>query len=571
MLRQPICSFLGHVDHGKTSIQDKIRGTAVVLKEAGRITQSINAYNLDLSVIKKICGDLLKGKELTLPGLLFIDTPGHAAFTNLRKRGGGLADIAILVVDVNEGIKPQTIESVEILKENKTPFIIALNKIDLIDGWKSSKKSLLENINSQSERVKKMLDDRLYILLGEFYEKFNLSIDRFDRIPDFTKAIAVVPISAKTGEGIPELLLMITGLAQRFLEQCLECDKCSPGKATVMELKEEKGLGVTLDVVLYDGCIKVDDRIVIGGLQDPVVSRIKAIFIPGEKKLESLKDASAAIGLKIVAPNTADVVPGMPLRVIGLGEDEEAVKQEVQEEVEAITFEIDSEGIVIKADTLGSLEALINLLQEREIKIKRASVGDITKKDLAEATSEDEPLNRVILGFNIKSCSSTQVKVIIDDVIYKVVEDFECWRENESKKIQEKALKDLVRPFKMQILQGYIFRQSNPAVVGVEVLAGVARSGVALMKDGNFICELKTIQKDGENIKEAIKGDSVAVALPGVIVGRQINEFDILYSDLKETEFAKLKKLKKYLNEEEIEILKEIAEIKRKQQPMWGV
>ena len=193
MLRQPICLFLGHVDHGKTTIQDKIRGTAIALKEVGKITQSINAYNLDIKIIKKICKDLLKNKNLTLPGLLFIDTPGHAAFTNLRKRGGSLADIAILVIDINEGIKPQTIESIEILKENKTPFIIALNKIDLISGWKSNNKiPLLQNINSQSDSIKKNLDEKFYKLLGELYENFNLNIERFDTIQDFTKNIIVI-------------------------------------------------------------------------------------------------------------------------------------------------------------------------------------------------------------------------------------------------------------------------------------------------------------------------------------------------------------------------------------------
>src|SRR3989338_76216 len=569
MLRQPICLFLGHVDHGKTTIQDKIRGTAIALKEVGKITQSINAYNLDIKIIKKICKDLLKNKNLTLPGLLFIDTPGHAAFTNLRKRGGSLADIAILVIDINEGIKPQTIESIEILKENKTPFIIALNKIDLISGWKSNNKiPLLQNINSQSDSIKKNLDEKFYKLLGELYENFNLNIERFDTIQDFTKNIIVIPISAKTGEGLPELLMFLVGLAQKFLDVCLTCNICGPGKATILELKEEKGLGLTLDVILYDGCIKTEDKIIIGTLQEPITTKIKAMFLPDGKKFKPVQEANAAIGIKISALNVEDVVPGMPLRVIE--KNEENIKEEIKKEIEATTLEINKNGIVIKADTLGSLEALINLLKEKKVNIKRASVGEITKKDIAEADSEQDELNKIILGFNIKKIDA-QIKIITDNIIYKLIENFEEWREKEYKQIQEKTIKDLVRPFKIQILQGYIFRQSNPAVVCAEVLAGTAKTGTTLIKDEKILTELKTIQKDGINIKEAKKGEAIAIALPNVTMGRQIHEFDILYSDIKEKEFLRLKKLKKYLNEDEVEILKEITEIKRKQDPMWGI
>ena len=141
---------LGHVDSGKTSILDKIRGTGVQGREAGGITQAIGASIIPIETIKKICGKLLDSLniKLTLPGLLFIDTPGHAAFVNLRKRGGNLADIAILVININEGLMPQTIESINILKQYKTPFIIAVNKIDLVNGWRSQKeKSLLKSIS----------------------------------------------------------------------------------------------------------------------------------------------------------------------------------------------------------------------------------------------------------------------------------------------------------------------------------------------------------------------------------------------------------------------------------------
>ena len=140
MIRQPIVTVCGHVDHGKTNILDYFRGSSLQEMEAGGITQKISFTLYPSSQIKKACSLIEKNKiNLEIPGFLFIDTPGHAAFTNLRKRGGSLADLAILVIDINEGIKPQTAEVIQILKANKTPFLIALNKIDNISSWRTNK------------------------------------------------------------------------------------------------------------------------------------------------------------------------------------------------------------------------------------------------------------------------------------------------------------------------------------------------------------------------------------------------------------------------------------------------
>lgn len=571
MFRQPICTFLAHVDHGKTSILDKIRGTAIAASEAGGITQSISAYSINISIIKKICGNLLQKikSDLTIPGVLFIDSPGHAAFSNLRKRGGGLADIAILVIDINEGIKPQTKESVEILKENKTPFIIALNKIDLLPGWqKHPDKELLGSISMQPEAVKKLLDERMYRLVAKFYELFELNIERFDRIDDYTKRVCVIPTSAKTGEGIPELLMVITGLAQKFLGENLKTDIKEQAKATILEVREEKGLGTALDTIIYDGTIKQGDHIVIGTFQEPIITKVRGLFTLEGGKLKPIKQANAAVGIKIIASNIKEVIAGMPLRVAN--ENIEGIKQEVGEETKAITFEIDNQGIVIKSDTLGSLEALITMLREKNIKIKRASIGEITKKDVAEAEAEPDELNKVILGFNIKQVEDKNIKIMTDRVIYQLVEKFENWHDGKEKELETKALSKITFPCKLKILEGCIFRQSNPCILGVEVLAGKLKPKMPLLKE-RHIGEIKGVQLEGKNIPEAEAGKQVAVEIPNITAGRQIKENDILYSDMSEEEFKEFKKLKKYLNEDEIQCLKEIATIKRKANPVWGV
>ena len=583
-IRSPICTVAGHVDHGKTSVLDKIRGTAIVETEAGRITQAIGAAIVPLTTIRKICGPLLERLNIkfTIPGLLFIDTPGHAAFTNLRKRGGNLADIAIVVIDINEGIKPQTTEVIDILKQYKTPFVVALNKIDLISGWQSNKTLLLENVSKQSTTIQQLLDKKLYELVGRL-STFGLNSERFDRVDDYTKQIAIIPLSAKTGEGIPELLMVITGLAQKYLEKKLDIDIKRFAKGTILEVKETKGLGITLDVIVYDGTLKRNDLIVIGGLEKPIVTKVKALFEPmplaemrdKKTKFKAVQSVSASTGIKISSPDIENVVAGMPLRACK-EEELEKVKEEIQKEVEEVVIETDDKGIIIKADTLGSLEALIKLLKEKNITIRKASVGNISKKDIAEASTiyAEDPLKAVVLGFNV-SCDMKEVglvKIITSDIIYKIIEEFEKWQTEEKARKEKDQLSQLVMPCKLQILKGYVFRQSNPAVSGIEVLAGKLKVGVGLMKDeGKRITFVKSMQSEQENIEEAEKGRQLAISMDNVTIGRQVNEGDILYSIMPESDFRRLKKLKEHLKPEEIEAIKEIAAIMRKENPTWGI
>ena len=573
MIRSLICTFVGHVDHGKTTIQDSIRGTAVAAKEAGLITQCISCTNIPFKVVEKIAHGLVNFK-VRIPGFLFLDTPGHAAFTNLRKRGGNLADIAVLVVDINEGFKPQTIEALEILKQYKTPFVIAANKIDLIPGYRiDNKKGLIEDIKSQPQHIIEILDNKIYELVGKLAE-FGFNSERFDRVEDYGKQIAIIPVSAKKKEGLPELMMVLAGLASKFLEKDLEINEKSKGKATVLEVKDEIGLGITLDVIVYDGVLKKGDTIIIGTLGEPIVTKVKALFEPTDVrgvKFKSVNDAVAAIGVKISATEIEEVISGMPLRVADK-DSVERIQEEIKKEVEEVLIDTDNDGIVVKADSLGSLEALVGLLRERDILIKRATIGDVVKRDIAEAKSEDDELKKVILAFNVEVKEKNKdVKIISHNVIYKIIEDYEKWIETESKKKEMGILENLPKLCKVRKMGGYVFRQSNPAVVGVEILSGVLKSGTVLMKNGKKVAEAKTIQLDGENINEAGKGKQVAVAFPNVTIGRQINSEDIMYSFVSENEFRQLKKMKKYLSIDEIQILKEVAEINRKNNAVWGV
>lgn len=589
MIRKPVISILGHVDHGKTKLLDTIRQTTVIDREAGAITQAIGASIVPIETIQRLCGDLLKKLNLDVkfPGLLFIDTPGHAAFTNLRRRGGNLADIAILVIDINEGFKPQTIEAIEILKKYKTPFIVAANKIDLISGWQKKDMGLMQSINSQSETTITLLETKLYQLVTKF-EEMGVKTERFDRVDDYTKEIAIVPICAKTAEGLPELLMVMTGLVQKYLEQNLNIEVKGPGKGTILEIKEEKGMGTTLDVIIYDGTIKVNDKIVIGSIKEPIVTKVRALFEPAplsemrEKKssFKSVKEVHAAIGVKVSAPNIDEAIAGMPLRVVDNNEEE--LKEKIQKEVEEVLIETDKEGIIVKADSLGSVEAMITILKDKDISIRKAAIGDITKKDIsdAQANYDQDPLKAIVLGFNVvmtkdaeENVKDTNVTVLTNKVIYRLVEDYESWEAGQKKKLEAAGLDVLTRPCKMKIMQNLIFRQSNPAIVGMDIEIGKVKVGTRLIKDGNPkpVTKIKSMKEEKDNVNEAEAPKQLAVAMEGITMGRQLNEGDTLYAYIPEPEFREIKKFTKFLKKEEIKVLKEFVEIMRKENPVWGV
>ncbi len=592
-LRKILIATLGHVDHGKTSLLDKIRQTAVAKGEAGGITQAIGVSIIPLDTIKKICGkilDVFKG-NLTVPGLVAIDTPGHAAFTSLRKRGGSLADIAILVVDINEGVKPQTKESIDILKVNKVPFVIAANKIDLINGWKyEQNKFLLENVQQLDYKIQGELEKKTYDLIAQVQEQ-GISAERFDRISDYTKQFAVVPVSAYNGQGIPELLMVLVGLAQRFFEQKLQIEEKGNAKGTILEVKEEKGLGMTLNAIIYNGALHVNDSLIIGGVEKPIITKVRALLEPAaleelrerKSKFTHVKNITAATGVKIAAPGMEEALAGMPIRGCGgKAEEIEALKKEVQQEVgEIFSSEKKDLGIIVKADTIGGLEALQHLLKEKNLPVSSSSIGDISKKDLSaiEAMREKDEFLGILLGFNIKIspelhtyAESKGLKIILSDVIYRLLEEYEKHTLGLKKEVELRELSALVRPCKFQLLKGYLFRQNNPAIVGIEIEVVQLNAGDALMGlKGQKLTTVKSLQEGQETVHFATQGKQLALAIDNVTIGRQVQLGDYLYTDIPEQDFKKLKELKKYLSSRELEVLKEIVEVKRKDNPVWGM
>ncbi|QLG61301.1 translation initiation factor IF-2 [Halorarum salinum] len=587
-LRTPIVAVLGHVDHGKTTLLDRIRGSAVQEGEAGAITQHIGATAVPLETVSEMAGALVDPSDFDLPGLLFIDTPGHHSFSTLRARGGALADIAVLVVDVNDGFQPQTEEAIDILRRTGTPFVVAANKIDTTPGWNPQEDvPIQQSLEAQSDRAESRLNENLYELVGDLSDA-GFSADFYWRVQDFQKNVGVVPLSAMTGEGVPDLLTVLMGLSQRYLKGEMAVDATGPGKGTVLEVKEERGFGATLDVVLYDGVIRIGETIVVGGQNEPIVTEVRALLQPrpnaeirAEKRFETVEEVAAAAGVKIAAPDLDEAMAGAPVRVVR-DRDVDEVVAEVREELAEIEVETAEDGVVVKADTLGSLEAMANALAEAEIPILRAEVGDVAPRDVAVAETANEEKYRVILGFNVDTLSnaereleSSEVRLFSDDVIYQLVEEYEEHVAELERAQQETVLDRIVRPARFRILQDHTFRQNDPAVVGVEVVSGTLQNNRNVAKfDGNEptrVGQLSGIQHQGDDVDEARAGERVSVAIDGPTVGRQIEEGDELWIELPEKHAKILEhELSEDIPADELETLNAYLNTRRKSDPFWG-
>ena len=593
-LKAPIAVILGHIDHGKTSILDAVRGTAVQAREAGGITQQIGASYFPIETIEEICGDMMsKGSfKLKIPAILIVDTPGHAAFLNLRARGASVADIAIVVVDVQAGFQPQTFESMRLLKQRKIPFLVAANKIDRVAGWRSNPgESFLSTYKKQNEATQKVLDNHLYELMGEL-SKLKYPSNRYDQIRKYTENVAIVPTSAKTKEGIQDLFLVLSGLAQQFLMKKLEYSE-GPGEGTILEVTEEAGMGTTLNVIVHKGTFSKTDHIVFGGKDKAYEAKIRALLQPKEldeirdprEKFNSIEMVHAASGFKITGSGLNEAIAGAPVLVANTPKEIATAKKLIEEEMKVIRIETDKEGIILKADTLGALEALVKEFKDRKIPIKIADIGDVSKTNVTDAiiVKENTPQLAAIVGFNINILPDAQEELEVNnipffksDIIYTLLDEYQHWKIDVENKLKAASLKDLVHPGKVKILPGMIFRQSKPAIVGVEVIAGKIAPRVPLIRgtDGRKCGFIQQIQESSQSVKEAGKGKQVAISIRGPTVGRQISEDMDLLVDLPESVVRKIKE--KYMEDltvDEKEALEELIELKRslsEDNKYWG-
>jgi translation initiation factor 5B len=591
-LRQPVLVVLGHVDSGKTSLLDTIRGTGVQAREAGGITQHIGASFFPIDTIKKLTGPLyekLAKSESPIPGILVIDTPGHEVFANLRSRGGSAADIAVIVVDVNKGFEPQTYESMEILKKRKVPFVVALNKIDMLTGWRRiNSPYVTEQVKAQDFSITSMLDEKIYNVVGSL-SRLGYNSEGFWRVKDFTKEIAIVPVSAAKNIGIPELLAVIVGLSQQFMTKRLERRE-GPARGIILEVNEEIGLGPSANLVLIDGILKVGDTVMVAKRDEVVVTKIKALLLP--KPLDEMRDprdkfkpvneVMSAAGIKITSTDLEGVLAGSPLYVIENKEEESRLRVLVEDEIKSsIITDTNTQGIILRCDTIGSLEAIRDMLKKADIPIQTADIGHITRRDVlaASAVKEKNRYLGAILGFNVKILEEATkeahergIQIFSEQIIYNLVRSYTDWVKYQ-KEHEESILFNEIPPIcRFQFMKGYVFRRNYPAVFGAEIQLGRLRQKVEIINEvGRKVGVIHQIQENGKSIDEATKGEQVAVSIKEISVGRQINEGDVFFTDLNSKE-AKLlsERFMHRLSQEEKDLLAKIIAIKRTADPSYA-
>ncbi|OMO52019.1 hypothetical protein CCACVL1_29425 [Corchorus capsularis] len=530
-LRSPICCIMGHVDTGKTKLLDCIRGTNVQEGEAGGITQQIGATYFPADNIRDRTKELKADAKLKVPGLLVIDTPGHESFTNLRSRGSGLCDIAILVVDIMHGLEPQTIESLNLLRMRNTEFIVALNKVDRLYGWKVSRNApFVKSIKQQSRDVQTEFNTRLGQVVLQFKEQ-GLNTELYYKNREMGETFSIVPTSAITGEGIPDLLLLLVQWAQKTMVEKLTYN--DEVQCTVLEVKVIEGLGTTIDVVLVNGVLHEGDQIV-----GPIVTTIRALLTPHPMKELRVKgtymqhkEIKAAMGIKIAAQGLEHAVAGTGLYVVGPDDDLEEVKETVKEDMQSVMSRIDKsgEGVYVQASTLGSLEALLEFLKTPAVNIPVSGIGigPVHKKDVMKASVmlEKKKEYATILAFDVKVTPEAReladelgVRIFIADIIYHLFDQFKAYIDGLKEERKKEAADEAVFPCVLKILPNCVFMKKDPIVLGVDILEGILRVGTPIcvpQRDFIDIGRIASIENNHKPVDVAKKGQKVAIKIIG--------------------------------------------------------
>ncbi|XP_012458702.1 eukaryotic translation initiation factor 5B [Gossypium raimondii] len=535
-LRSPICCIMGHVDTGKTKLLDCIRGTNVQEGEAGGITQQIGATYFPAANIRERTKELKADATLKVPGLLVIDTPGHESFTNLRSRGSGLCDIAILVVDIMHGLEPQTIESLNLLKMRKTEFIIALNKVDRLYDWKARRNSPIGmTLKKQTKDVLSEFNRRVTHVITQFKEQ-GLNTELYYKNREMGETFSIVPTSAVTGEGIPDLLLLLVQWTQKtMVEKLTFSDEV---QCTVLEVKVIEGLGTTIDVVLVNGVLHEGDQIVVCGLQGPIVTTIRALLTPHPMKEIRVKGAylqhkeiKAAQGIKIAAQGLEHAIAGTSIYVVGPDDDLEDIKEAAKEDMQSVMSRIDKsgEGVYVQASTLGSLEALLEFLKTPEVNIPVSGIGlgPVHKKDVMKASVMLEKKNEyaTILAFDVKVTPEAReladelgVRIFIADIIYHLFDQFKAYIDGLKEERKREAADEAVFPCVLKILPNCIFNKKDPIVLGVDILEGILRVGTPIcipQREFIDIGRIASIENNHRPVDSAKKGQKVAIKIVG--------------------------------------------------------
>jgi len=600
-LRSPICCIMGHVDTGKTSLLDNIRRTNVQGGEAGGITQQIGATFFDKDTLLKRTevmhtqelDESLKLDDLKLPGLLIIDTPGHEAFSNLRSRGSGLCDIAILVIDLMHGIEQQTRESIKLLRKRKTPFVVAMNKVDRLYGWKSTKDGAsIHSLKAQDDIQQfNELTSEIKVQLAEEGINSALYWENTDVIDwandDLT--VSLVPTSAHTGEGIPDLLQLLAKLTQQYMSEALRLKQYL--QCTILEINVIEGLGTTLDVILVNGTLHEGDRICVATKNGPQITTIRALLTPPPCRETRVKSeyihherVEAAMGIKLsLTDNLEDAMAGTGIMLVGEDDNENDIMEEVLKETQISNIELEEKGVLVQASTIGALEALCQHLKEEckpPVPIAATGIGPIFKRDVMKASIMNQSKAKeysAILAFNVRvdqeaheRAQKEGVQIFTAEIIYHLGNAYQKFYNEVLEERKQQAMGLAVFPVVLEILKDNIFNYKNPIIIGVKVKEGTLRTGTPLaipFKGGMHVGRVTGIEINHRNVEKLKKGMEAAISIDAdnITYGRQFDHNDTLYSEISR---ASIDALKEYFRSD---LDKSEWKLVAKLKPLFGI
>lgn len=554
-LRSPITCIMGHVDVGKTSLLDKIRNTNVQEGEVGGITQQIGASFIPVETIQKMIGN----NNIQVPGLLMIDTPGHEAFSNLRTRGTKLCDIAFIIVDLMHGIEPQTIESINILRENDIPFIIAVNKVDRLFGWNSIPYRMIEESLTENPQCASEFKNRLDGIILQI-NQLGINAKLFWENDSLEDTVSICPISARTGEGVGDLLELLAITSQPVFEEELKC--------IVMEKALQPGFGTVIDVIIINGTLKKNDKIIISTSDGPIETVIKNLLTPPPNRESRVKSeyihnesVKGALGVKLIATNLNNIIVGSQIYLSSHPSEE----HEIPEVPVSTAFKLVDEGVSIHASTQGSLEALYTFLQQNSVPVSEVIIGDVKNKHVSKILKPKKEHN-VILAFNVHIDKSIQdekeITIFSDETIYRLYEQYIKYRDEIIRIRKEEASNFMVFPCKLQILPKHIYNKTGPIVFGVKVLEGSLHFGTKLcIPSLNLtIGQVIGIQHNSKDILIAKKDMEVCIKVENtettIIYGRHFDDKNILCSEINRKSIDVLKEhFKEQITKEELQLL----------------
>jgi translation initiation factor aIF-2/yIF-2 len=523
-----------------------------------------------------------KNFELEVPGIMVIDTPGHESFNNLRKRGSSLCDLAILVIDIMHGLEPQTVESLELLKKRKCPFVIALNKVDVCYQWNSKTYTpIREALDRQEQFVRDEFRQRYDKVMLQLNER-GLNVALYWENDDYRRNISIVPTSALTGEGVPDLLYMLINLSQNLMASKLEVEE--ELQCTVIEVKTIEGLGTTIDVILVNGTLREGDQIVLAGMGGPIVTTIRALLTPQPMKEMRVKSEyvhhamiNQSMGIKICAPGLEEAVAGTELQVVGPDDDIEELKDNVDDDFDSIlnNFEKQGEGVYVKASTLGSLEALLDFLQSMKIPVFDVGIGEVFKKDVKKAMVMKEkkhPEYACILCFDVKvnaeakqQATTDGVQIFTADIIYHLFDKFTQYMDKINADKKQERREEAVFPCVLEIDRNHVFMKKDPILFACTVVGGQLRKGTPICipeKDNLEIGRVAGIEKDKKPVEKARKGDVVCVKIEQntgqnhIAYGRHFDATNRLYSKVTRSSIDTLKEnFRDEMNKEDWELM----------------